>query len=75
MVKVSKIAVWKIGDRLVEDAATAERCVREIVVGELLRETNQKPTFEPMQIDQVATWVAFHHNMIEQRVKSAMAGS
>ena len=72
MVKVSKVAVWKIGNEYIEDATRAAQAVRRMVIEELLRERQVR---EPMSIEQISEFVSTNYDQIETRVKSAMAGA
>lgn len=69
MVKVAKVAAWKIGEEYIEDAKAAEQRVRELVLEEMMEE--QKAT----GIKAFPAWMAKHWEEAEARVKKAMAGS
>ena len=72
MVKVSKVATWKIGSEYIEDAKAAEQRVRQLVVEELLEEQEDAKLCGD---EDVAEWVATHWDLIVARVKEAMAGT
>lgn len=69
MVKVTKVAAWKIGEEYIEDAKAAEQRVRQLVVEEMIDE--QKAA----GIKDFPSWIAKSWDEIEARVKKAMAGS
>lgn len=77
MVKVVKVAAWKIGDRYIEDAKEAERATRELVIRELLTEWSANGSGDPQLKlkDSIANWVAENWDAIESRTKAAMAGT
>lgn len=72
MVKVSKVAAWKIGSEYIEDAKAAEQRVRQLVVEELLAEQEESQLAND---EDVAEWVAINWEEMESRVKKAMAGT
>lgn len=69
MVKVKKVAAWKIGDRFIEDAKEAEKVVRAEVIRELMKEDSASA------YEDEADFFSHHWDTIEQRVKAAMAGT
>jgi hypothetical protein len=70
MVKVSKVAVWKIGDQYFPDAQAATKETRRLVIEEMLvQEENMFAGQSP------SSWMADNWDSIEARVKAAMAGS
>lgn len=74
MVRVTKVAVWKLENgEIYEDQKSAERAVREAVIEELMAEKEFNP--EADNRGQVASWVAEQFTTIETRVKTAMAGA
>ena len=75
MVKVSKVAAWKIGSEYIEDAKAAEQRVRQLVVEELLSEENPDGDVMMGSDHDVAAWVATNWDLIVARVKEAMAGT
>lgn len=77
MVKVVKVAAWRIGGRYIEDAKEAEREVRKLVIIEMLEDHPHKiwEDADEGATDNVADWVAANWDEIENRVKKAMAGT
>jgi hypothetical protein len=71
VVKVTKIAVWKIGDQYFEDATKATAVVRQQVILELIQEDGAVLDCP----ENIARWVACTFDKIEARVKAAMAGA
>lgn len=73
-IRATKIGVWKIGNNYFEDFESTEREVRRLVVLELLAE--ESPEAEPFGGDEdIASWVSVNWDLIEKRVKEALAGS
>lgn len=77
MVKVTKIAAWKIGNKFFEEATEAEAEARRIIVEELLAEQNPERKFDQWFENpaDIAEWISRHWAVIEARLKAAMAGS
>ena len=73
MVKVTKIAAWKIGNEFFEDMARATTEVRRLVIIEMLEE--EGPGMEGITPEDIASWIAGSFDKIEARVKAAMAGA
>lgn len=74
MVRVSKIAVWKVGiGEIYEDQKSAEAAVREAVIEELMAEQDFHP--EEDNRGMIAMWVSQNFDKMEARVKAAMAGA
>ena len=73
MVKVSKVGVWKIGNDYFEDVKKATTLVRQQVVAELIEEQKVGDKLGTSQA--VSPWVALNWDIIEARVKAAMAGA
>lgn len=71
MVKVTKVAVWKIGNTFIESAVEATREVRRIIALELLEEGAD----EQLTLSEAADWIADNHDSLEAKVKAAMAGA
>lgn len=69
MVKVVKVAAWRIGDRYIESAKEAERETRKLVIRELMAEDNASA------YEDEADYMAHHWETIDKRVKEAMAGT
>lgn len=70
MVKVTKVAVWKIGDRFIESAAEATKAARlEIIREMLVNEENQFAGQGP------AEWMSSNWDAIEAKTKAAMTGA
>lgn len=78
MVKVTKVAVWKVDGSYFEDAKQAEKVVRQMVIEELL--TEQAPGIEKWEHHfesrhEMSEWVSMSWDAIENRTKAAMAGT
>lgn len=70
MVKVTKVAVWKVGNTFIEDFKEAEQHVRcEIIREMLVAEENMAIGESP------AEWMSSNWDDIEARVKTALAGT
>lgn len=69
MVKVTKVAAWKIGDKFIESAKEAEKETRRLVIQELMAEDSASA------YEDEADYFAHHWDTIEARTKAAMAGS
>lgn len=70
MVKVTKVAVWKIGAAYIESAKEAEKETRRMVIKEMLvAEENMAIGESP------ADWFADNWDDINNRTKAALAGT
>ena len=70
MVKVTKVAVWKIGNIYIESAKEAEKETRRVVIQEMIEATTDHPS------NQVSgDWIADNWDEIEVLTKKAMAGT
>lgn len=77
MVKVQKVAAWKVGTMYIENADEAEKQTRRLVILELMEEQGglQKPLEFDGSHDQVADWVIDNWDEVSRRTKAAMAGT
>lgn len=74
MVKVTKVAAWKIGDKFIESAKEAEAATRQLVIGELLADLHEDD--EPFaSAEKLADWVSRNWDNILVRTKEALAGT
>lgn len=71
MVKVMKVAAWKIGEEYIEDAKAAEQRVRQLVLEEMMDEQKAAGIGD----FSFSSWMAKNWDEAEARVKKAMAGS
>ena len=69
MVKVAKVAVWKIGNTYIESAKEAEKETRRMVIQELIAEES------PSAYADEADYFAHYWETIEARTKAAMTGT
>ena len=70
MVKVTKVAVWKIGNTYIESAKEAEKETRREIIREMLvAEENMGIGEGP------ADWIADNWDEISNRTKAALAGT
>lgn len=69
MVKVSKIAVWKVGDLYIEDAKEAVKVIRKEIIREVISEDSLSA------YEDEADYFAHHWEAIDQKVKAALAGT
>lgn len=73
MVRVTKVAAWKIGDKFVEDVAEATKLIRRMVIEEILNEAyGSKDAFD---VKEIAEFLSSNFDKIEARVKAAMTGA
>jgi hypothetical protein len=69
------VAAWRIGDRFVENAEEATKMVRKLVVEELLSEKKLDAQTDFGDNEEIGQFVADNFDIIEARVKAAMAGA
>lgn len=72
MVKVSKIAVWKIGNEYVEDSKEAEKAIRTAIISEMIAEVEEG---QILSAQDTGKFVAESWDAISAKVKAAMAGT
>lgn len=70
MVKVTKVAVWKIGPSYIEDAKAAEKEARRLIIREMMKKARR-----PRKGKDEADWVGDNWDEIERRTKAAMTGT
>lgn len=73
-VVATKVAVWKVSGQYFESVIEAEKAVRHEVVMELLDEQADTDVAFEAQNEDIAAWIANNWDVIDNRVKAAMAG-
>lgn len=77
MVKVAKIAVWKVGAQYFESIEPATTAVRRAIIEELMLEDGEDGLiWDEVELNGcISDWVSTRWNEIERRVKEALAGT
>jgi hypothetical protein len=78
MVRVSKIGVWDVNGELIRDSKTAEKAARKAIIEEMVKDEDSAPPHmdeTPQRAQWMAIWVSENWDIIENKVKAAMAGT